>query len=260
MSVDPETAYPSLPEDAARLYSGLGVHPTGDFHRDLVERLGGSGVPERARAAIEPLVRAGLLEATGPDRYHMAPAVWRHARTVPGWREDALSGIAGWYLRRLAAVDLLVVDRPRWGRAFRLREVIDHGFEGPEQALAAMDADRDNVPRVVELLHAEGRYGYVYQLAEAMHGYYVRRRLHDEWISCLHTAVTAAEAAGSGTALARMHLELAAAHLDRSGPDDRGAARRHYTLAGETARALVPPHQPTVDAAEAGLASLTATS
>ncbi|WP_129842945.1 hypothetical protein [Streptomyces sp. RFCAC02] len=147
----------------------------------------------------------------------MEPAVHRAAGSSDAvLRREAVAGIAGWYQRRLAAVDLLAVRRPRWGRIFRLPDVVDHGFTGADDALTAMDADWPAVPPVCRLLFAEGRYGFVHQLSEAMHGYCLRRQRFDEWIACPGLAVAAAGSDGSQTAAARARLEPADAHRARS--------------------------------------------
>ncbi|RKN05205.1 hypothetical protein [Streptomyces radicis] len=246
-----------LGQDAALLIERLGTHPTPDFHRDFVERMGGAGDPDRARRAIETLVAAGLLTPGGADRYHMEPSVHRDAdRRSRVTRGGRLSGVAGWYLRRMAAVDLATVERPRWGRIFATADVRDQLFPGAEQALTAMDPDRANIAPLMRTLFAEGEYGRAYQLGETLHGYYRARGRHDEWIVCLGLALAAAVSQDSRVAAARMHLELAAAHRARGWFDDL-TAMTHLRRAHHLATTADPPHRPTADQAREALATLT---
>ncbi|MEU4210568.1 tetratricopeptide repeat protein [Streptomyces sp. NPDC026206] len=244
-----DAVYASLPPGAATLYRALGLHPTPGFSRELVRRAApGEG-------DVRTLVRERLLEPAGDGRLRMHALVHDHARTVAGDADAAvLDRYADWYLHRAAAVEWRTSDRWRHGPLFARPELLRDVFDGVDEALDAMEADRANAVAFVELAHDTGRHAVAWQLCEALRGFFFRRKYHADWVAVCLLGVAAAERGEDRVAVARMHFELAFAYADRDDGTDVAAARDHYGHALRVASAA--GHARTVSSALEGLGLL----
>ncbi|MEU8583962.1 tetratricopeptide repeat protein [Streptomyces abikoensis] len=213
----------SLADGPAALYRALGAHPTPEFSRDLVKWLAGNDTDART------LVRERVLEVAGEGRVRMHRLVHDHARSVADGRVP-VDRILEWYLRRAAAVERLVSDRWRYGPVFTGpgEEAGGAGFTDAAEALDAFEPDRANAVAAARLAHDLGRYAMAWQLAEALRGFFFRRKYHPDWIEVCELGLKAAGACGDDLAVARMHYELAFAHADRGDATDAGTAAHHY--------------------------------
>lgn len=221
----------SLADGPAALYRALGAHPTPEFSRELVRRLAGND------ADVRTLVRERVLEPAGEGRVRMHQLVHDHARSVgTAADEPAVDRLLEWYLRRAAAVERLVSDRWRYGPVFAGPEpggeddsgFADAGFADAGEALDAFEPDRANAVAATRLAHDLGRYAMAWQLAEALRGFFFRRKYHRDWIEVCELGLKAAGACGDDLASARTHYELAFAHADRGDATGAGTAGRHY--------------------------------
>jgi tetratricopeptide (TPR) repeat protein/DNA-binding XRE family transcriptional regulator len=111
-----------ISEDAARAFRWLGLHPGSDFDlRALVALMGCS--PQRARRTLADLVRACLVQTTGPDRYGMHDLLHTYAAEQCGEsystveRRAALTRLFDNYLSAAtASADIMFAgdpDRPK---------------------------------------------------------------------------------------------------------------------------------------------------
>ncbi|MEV5241977.1 hypothetical protein AB0K89_23160 [Streptomyces cinnamoneus] len=247
-----DAVHAGLAEGAAALYRALGAHPTPEFSRDLVRWVA------REEDDVRTLVRERLLEPAGEGRLRMHGLLHDHARAVGGGAGEAgLPGrYAEWYLERAAAAEVRTSGRWRYGPLFaprhagRLREV----FTGTDEALDALEADRANTVAVVEQAHDQGHHAAVWQLCEALHGFFFRRKYHTDWTAVCRLGLASAEREGDPVAVARMHFELAFAHADRGGAQAEADAREHYGRALDVASGI--GHARTVSSALEGLGLL----
>ncbi|MEU3354726.1 NB-ARC domain-containing protein [Streptomyces sp. NPDC037389] len=229
-----EAVHLSLADGPAALYRALGAHPTPEFSRDLVRRLAGNDTDART------LLRERVLEPAGEGRVRMHRLVHDHARSAgTAADEPAVDRLLEWYLRRAAAVERSVSDRWRYGPVFAEPEPepeadsgvdsgVDSRFADAGEALDAFEPDRANAVAAARLAHDLGRYATAWQLAEALRGFFFRRKYHQDWIEVCELGLKAAGACGDDLALARTHYELAFAHADRGDATDAGTAGRHY--------------------------------
>lgn len=243
-----DVVYRSLDKDAAALYRTLGLHPTPEFSRELVERL--AGTPGDVRT----LVREKLLDPAGDGRLRMHRLVHDHARAAAdaGAPDGAVEHCIDWYLTRAAAVERLVSDRWRHGQVFTRTDL--PAFPDVNTALDTLEPDRANAVAVVELAHTAGHHEAAWQLCEALRGFFYRRKYHTDWIEVCRQGLDAAGRTGDPVAVARMHYELAFALADRGEDDDCAAAREHYEHA--LREATVVTHARTVSSALEGLGLL----
>ncbi|MFD7237078.1 NB-ARC domain-containing protein [Streptomyces syringium] len=257
-----DVAYSGLDERAAAVWRMLGAHPTGEFAGDLVKRLGGDG--RDGAKALRTLVHERLLEPSTAGRYRMNGLVHAYARRLledppaasPGAASsDTATGvIIDWYLERAAAAEALVSDRWRFGSRFAPGGLPTAVFESEAAALDALEPDGENAAAVVALAARTGRDRLTCELAEALRGFFFRRKYHTRWIGVCEQALEAAGRLRDDLVLARMHYETAFALYDRAGDGDNAAARHHY----ERARALAAGigHARTASSALEGLGQL----
>ncbi|TJZ52157.1 hypothetical protein FCH28_20245 [Streptomyces piniterrae] len=236
--------YHSLDAETAYVFRALGSHPTPEFADGLVEALAGGGMAgARARRA---LLEANLLDPAGEGRCRMNRLVHEYARELAGAEgaePDGAGSVVDWYVRRAAATEALVSQRWRFGPMFAHPALLAAVFDSREQALDAMEADRENLAAVVELAYGKRRYDIVCQLVEALHGFFFRRKHHVLWIEVCGRGVRAAERLGNDGVLvaARMHYEMGFALIDRGSDEDLAAAREHYGRALALAREAAHP-------------------
>ncbi|MEV4437196.1 hypothetical protein [Streptomyces sp. NPDC049585] len=249
-----DAVYAALPPGPARLYRALGLHPTPEFSRDLVRHVAAADDDVRA------LQRERLLEPAGEGRLRMHGLVHDHARTQalrPDGSVDTYAFVdtyVDWYVRRAAAVEWRTSERWRHGPLFTRPEELADVFGSAQEALDAFEADRANVVAVVELAHETGRYAQVWQLCEALRGFFFRRKYHTDWTAVCARGLAAARHGDDRLAVARMHLELAFAHADRDADGDMAIVREHYGHALREATAIA--HARTVSSALEGLGLL----
>lgn len=96
-------SYRALPEQAARLFRLLGLHPGPEFGLRAAAALAASSV-SRTRQLLDSLVNAHLLEQISPDRYQFHDLLRAYAtdqalhEESPEARSDALRRVVEWYL------------------------------------------------------------------------------------------------------------------------------------------------------------------
>lgn len=106
-------SYRALPEDAARLFRLLGLHPGSEFGAPAAGALAGIDTL-RARRLLDVLVGTHLLAQTAPDRFEFHDLLRayaidqaRHEEPYEG-REAALLRVLSWYLHCCAAARVRV--------------------------------------------------------------------------------------------------------------------------------------------------------
>jgi tetratricopeptide (TPR) repeat protein len=96
-------SYRALPEQAARLFRLLGLHPGPEFSLQAAAALAALAVP-RTRQLLDSLVGAHLLEQTAPNRYQFHDLLrayatdQAHHEEPPHLRNAALDRLLTWYL------------------------------------------------------------------------------------------------------------------------------------------------------------------
>ncbi|MER6128272.1 tetratricopeptide repeat protein [Streptomyces sp. NPDC001795] len=96
-------SYRALPDQAARLFRLLGLHPGPEFGLEAAAALTGA-TTSRARQLLDSLVGAHLLEQTAPDRYQFHDLLRAYSidqaqhEEPPEERRAALRRVLEWYL------------------------------------------------------------------------------------------------------------------------------------------------------------------
>ncbi len=169
-----------LPEDVARTFSLVGLHPGGDLDADAVAALAGTD-SVHARRVLGRLHRASLLHSTRPGRYAMHDLLRAYAREQAANRDEdglslqALTRLFDYYLAAAAAaMDVLfpagAQRRPRIAVTEAAAAALPQ-MPGEAEARAWLDAERANLVAVVVHCAEHGWPGHATGLAGTLFRY-----------------------------------------------------------------------------------------
>lgn len=221
-----DAAYGSLEGDARRLYRMCAVHPGREFGVELCAAVFGT-------AGLDRLLGANLLAETGDGRFAMHALLRLHAARR-GAAEDpaqdrtaALRRVAGWYLDGCVAAD--VVIHPLRARLGPRYAVVPARFGSEREAMAWLELERANVHATVLAAAGAGLHELVWQLCEALWGFFLHTRRYGEWIELHERAIDSARRCRNPLAEARMRAQLAFAYA-KLRRFDEAAAQSHEVL------------------------------
>ncbi|MGW7414908.1 hypothetical protein [Streptomyces sp. NPDC054863] len=211
-------AYEGLAEDVRRIYRLLGLYPGRSWEAGLAAALAGGEV-ESARAALDALEEASLVEVADDGRYTFHDLVRLHAREVAvAEGEDAgqVVGVALRHLLELAAHADLAVMGGRMRAGAYVERVAGDASRFPDRgaALDWLEAERADLLAVQREAFACGLYQEAAELAEALTALYLNRRYVGDWLASGEIGVRAAEAAGLVASEARLRALLSRPLMD----------------------------------------------
>ncbi|MBJ3807313.1 tetratricopeptide repeat protein [Streptomyces flavofungini] len=219
-------SYAALDPATATVFRGLGLNPTPEFADALVDELAGG--PDAGARVRRTLLNSNLLDRPAPGRCRMNGLLHEYAAALA--RTDAAetgavaARITDWYLRRAAAAEHLVSTRWRRAEIFGRPALLDGVFGSDSEALDALEPDRENAAALTGLEFTRGHDLLVCDLAEALRGFFFRRKHHTLWVEVAERGVRAAErmvaARAAGVAGA---ANVAGAAGARPGPAAAGA-------------------------------------
>jgi tetratricopeptide (TPR) repeat protein/transcriptional regulator with XRE-family HTH domain len=169
-------SYQQLDCGAARVFRLAGLHPGPDLEPYAVAVLTGA-TPEAAGRALDALTRAGMLAATGRDRYDMhdllrAYAGERAAQDGEAERRAALSSLFEHYLRTAAvAMDLLFPAETSRRPRIPAPDGPAPPLSDAGQALAWLEAERANLVAAVTVAASDGWPDHAFKLTATMYRY-----------------------------------------------------------------------------------------
>jgi tetratricopeptide (TPR) repeat protein len=240
-------SYEHLPEDTARMFRLLSLHPGADLDAYAAAALAGVSA-ERARRLLDQLVRAHLIHRTAPDRYGMHDLLRAYADGIAvaaGSEQDRrlLSlRLSGHYIATSAAavsrlgagglVDPAVVD-PADGP----------GFANREDASAWVDTELANLVSVCLHATARGELTTAPYLSSILVRALLASSRHHEGRAIHTAALDAARAAGDQRAEARALASLGTSCGQAGSYQDAeahliAAIRLGHVAADESAEAL----------------------
>ncbi|MFE7503747.1 BTAD domain-containing putative transcriptional regulator [Promicromonospora sp. NPDC057488] len=206
-----------LPDQAARTFRRLGLHPGPDLDQYAAAALTGLA-PNRARRVLETLVSAHLLHRTGPGRYGMHDLLRAYAihlttiEDTDGDRHEAVERLLGYYqASALAAVDTLYPAEVSY------RPAADPGNPTPDLAEPASAHDWLLVECICLVAIAEHaadhqRSDYVVGLARILYRHLVETNLTG-LVALSGHALRAAEAVGDLNGQAHALWQLGSGHF-----------------------------------------------
>ncbi|MEV2276932.1 tetratricopeptide repeat protein [Nocardiopsis sp. NPDC049922] len=214
-----DASYTALPDDVARLYRLLGLHPGPSIALDAAIALDG-GDPYDTEDRIEALLDANLLQEDADGRHRFHDLIRDHARARAHTDEPeperaaALDRLVDRHLRTAVAADLRLNPR-RWhlGPLFAEAANAPSPFPDHDTALAWLEAELPVLRSLVRLCHDTGRHQAAWQLCEALWALFTLRQHFEAWTETHTLALASAEAIGDPAPIARTLLALANAHL-----------------------------------------------
>jgi tetratricopeptide (TPR) repeat protein len=188
-------SYRRLGAGAARGFAALGLHPGRDFDVHATAALAGSTM-EVARAVVDELRRAHLVERAGPGAYRMHDLLRAYAaEQAGGWAAAAVARLYSYYLDTAwrATRTLFPHDRrPAAGTARVPMPAVDE----PAQAQRWLDGQRTNLVAVAEHAARHGSPRHCVDLSQVLWRYLEVGGHYQEALA-LHTAAVAAAPRGS---------------------------------------------------------------
>jgi len=230
-------SYQNLPEDAARAFRLLGLHPGDNVHVDAVAALTGTRRGE-ARRLLGALVRASLVQAGAGGRYGMHDLLRAYAAELSvehdsaADRQAALTGLFDHYLAgSVAAMDVLYPEGP--------------AVTGDQEtARSWIEAERPNLAATCTYGATHGWHKHTIALAETLFRYLDAGGPVAEAVTVTASAVSAARQVGDRAAQAHALSNLGRLHrrqgrLDQAAETYRQALELYADLGEHGAEALV---------------------
>jgi tetratricopeptide (TPR) repeat protein len=213
-----DLAYAELPAKARTMYCDLGLHPGPDFGIEVAAATSDLASDD-AEEALGILCEANLIEELGTDRYRFHDLVRLHARQRAerdqplSVRDRVLRKVVDWYLLGASAADHAVLGKDRWRLAkpdlskWRIRF-------SPASAMAWFETERANLLAATRSAAAHEWYEQVWQFCEVLWAFYHSRKHYPDWVETHRLGATAAQRVENPGAGARMHNQIARAHLE----------------------------------------------
>jgi tetratricopeptide (TPR) repeat protein len=229
-----DVSYLELPPRHARVYRLCALHPGTSFGVEVAAAAVGEPA-EDVEPVLADLVEKNLLSEVGDERFRYHDLLRLHGRRHAEWASEvegdaAVRRIVEWYLERAVAADLAVMpDRPRVGPRYASAVA---AFDRVGPALDWLEAERANLVLAVREAADRGWHGIVWQLAEALFGFFLHRHHFTDWIATHEAGVEAAALDHQAVAQSRLRMQLAIGYLNAGRQQD---ASREVALALELA-------------------------
>ncbi|MFH8774448.1 ATP-binding protein [Streptomyces sp. NPDC017958] len=219
-----------LNRSQARLFRMLGLLPGASFDEYVVAAL--AEVPLRgARATLEDLVDAHLVQQPTPGRYRLHDLVHQHARRAAAEqdsaaeRERALGRVLDYYVHAAAAADAAMpfLSPSRTASAGRPPAELPR-FTDKNAALAWLVTEYGNLLAAFETAAAVGSDVHVSELPRFLRAYFARRCGTTHLNFLFERSLAAAERLGDPLQLAEAHSDLGFARYNAGRSAEAAAA------------------------------------
>jgi tetratricopeptide (TPR) repeat protein/transcriptional regulator with XRE-family HTH domain len=213
----------------SRLFRLLGLLPGSSFDEYLAAAL--ADLPLRtARAMLEDLLDAHLVQQPSAGRYRLHDLVHQHARRAaeqqdpPAERERALSRLLDYYVHAAAAADAAMPFQPG-GRAVSAGRppAALPTFAGKSAAFEWYAAEYGNLVGAFELAAAVGADAHACELPRFMRAFFARRCGTTHLNALFERSLAAARRLGDPLRLAEAHSDLGFARYNVGRTAEAGA-------------------------------------
>ncbi|GAA0964387.1 hypothetical protein GCM10009555_001440 [Acrocarpospora macrocephala] len=202
----------ALPDDAARLFGLLGLHPGADFSLESAAALDGGRVGP-VLSLLEAFDGVGLIRRVVPGRYRIDEPLRAHAsvraRRSAAQADHALVRLVSWYLHTCDWVQAVLAPCD----AYDLEEEVPAGvtpktFDQPQAALAWWEAERATIVSVVRMAAQAGLHGLAWRMSVVLRAVYTHRNAVTDWreVAAIGAASAVADGDLAGQALAAESL------------------------------------------------------
>ncbi|HWE89709.1 MAG TPA: tetratricopeptide repeat protein [Pseudonocardiaceae bacterium] len=212
-------SYRALPEDAARMFRLLGLHPGPEFSADAAAAITGTSA-DKVRQSLDILVGVHLLEQSGPNRYQFHDLLriyatdQARAEETPEDRQAVLRRVLTWYLHTVDAVQALVNPfEPRVALDPPEANVMPLTFSGDGDAMLWYETERANLVSATRAAADSGLDRIAWQLPVVLRSIYMGVMPFEDWLTTTHIGLEAARRLGDRGAEAELLESLALAHF-----------------------------------------------
>ncbi|WP_369033235.1 ATP-binding protein [Streptomyces adonidis] len=200
-----EWSYRALPGPAARLFRLLALHPGNEFGLPAVANLAGVE-PSEARALLDTLVRAHLLERRPAGRYEFHDLLRAYAaeqvrqEESEADRTEIFGRCVAWYLHTVYAAQCAIAPFDRYdldgqvpAPATQLR------FDDYESAFQWYRTESANLVTAIRIAADAGFPQIAWRLAVVLRAVYMHHNAFEDWETTARIAVDAAARSGEQT-------------------------------------------------------------
>ncbi|MFD4657205.1 ATP-binding protein [Kitasatospora sp. NPDC058444] len=219
-------SYRALPDQVARLFRLLGLHPGPDFGLHAAAALAHL-TPVRTRQLLDSLVGAHLVEQSAPDRYQFHDLLRAYAtdqaqqQETPAQRQDALRRVLDFYLHTADAAQ-------QWLRPAEARLPLNPApggvrptaFADYNAAVDWAERERGSLLQAVHAATAAGEDRRAWQLAAVLWNAQAPSAPGADWPVAGRLGLAAAERLADDTARALLLTDLGMAHTRVNSLDD----------------------------------------
>jgi tetratricopeptide (TPR) repeat protein len=222
-----DASYRGLSGAQAELYRWCALHPGPTFAFEVAGVAARRPEPE-VDEALYGLVDRNLLTEVADGRFRYHGLLLVHARQMaeaedPAETRDAVRRrMVEWYLTMAVAADLVLrPTRRRVGAHFRqAAEQPPAAFADERMALEWLETERRNLVSAVRASAEQGWDELVWELCEALWGFFLHLRPYGDWLTIHQLGIPAAVRCGHRIAEARLRIQLAAALTDLERHDE----------------------------------------
>jgi tetratricopeptide (TPR) repeat protein len=205
-----DASYEALGDDAEHLYRRCAWHPGREFGVEVAAAAADWSTSD-TESAMDDLVEANFVAEIGDRRFTYHDLLRLHAQQR--WQTDEASEQAplvrrmvDWYLRRAVSADVVIHPlRPRLGPQYQRPDPV---FAAASDALSWLEIERTNLRAAVDAAWRHKWYELVWQLCEALWGFFLHTRHYSDWIEMNRTGIAGAHRCGDRRAEARMRSQL----------------------------------------------------
>jgi tetratricopeptide (TPR) repeat protein len=213
-------SYRALPDDAARMFRLLGLHPGPELGIEAAAALAGVTTCH-ARPVLETLTSMHLLEEVSRDRYRFHDLIRVYAVECAGADEAsaacerALRRVLDWYLRHADAADRVMMPQRRHIPLTVSAQGIDAvEFPSPAAALQWCETERTNLVAATVRAAETGHHDVAWRLPFVLWSYFTVRKRWSDWIDTHRLGLAAAGTSGDRFGEALLFTSLANAYRD----------------------------------------------
>jgi tetratricopeptide (TPR) repeat protein len=233
-------SYRALPDEAARAFRLLGLHPGPDTGVHAAAALIDSS-PAETRRLLDALTGAHLLEQTGRDRYRLHDLLRLYAAELAEQEETAqhraqvIRRVLRWYLdTAVAAAGILFPDTavPLVDDTWTIHPPLD--FTTHQQALTWYDTEYHNLVAAPGRAAEAGHHDIAWRLPVALWIFFFLRKHWTDWFATHRVALASARQIGDGVGEGRVLSTLGEVHrLLARFPDSIDHQERALAIARE---------------------------
>jgi tetratricopeptide (TPR) repeat protein len=225
-------SYRALPEQEARLFRFLGLHPGDDFSLPAAAAVAGIA-PAQARQQLDVLVGAHLMQQSAPGRYRFhdllrAYAVDQLRHLEAGDTQvEALRRVLGWYLHTADAARRILI--PFGGYTLDEQvpaDIVPLTFDAYEAAYGWYQVESANLLAATHVAAEAGLHSIAWRLSVVLRNIYANQNAFDAWLSTARIGVASAAGTGDRRGEAEALESLGKAYLQSVRLDEAERAHR----------------------------------